>query len=225
MSKRGEGASGKAGPTPADKSPSRAAGAEATGRRAARRAEIARRKGKAPGRIGWFSRKRPVLRFVLVFGVCMGVYYGVATTKYVENTVFPAYLRLNATACAGMLNWFGEKATSNGKTVVSPRFSMTIERGCDAIEPSALFVSAVLALPAVLWKRLLGMAAGTILLMVLNLVRTVSLFFIGIYFPKAFQVMHFDVWQALFIFLVVVLLVLWALWANGRQRAELPQPS
>ena len=225
MSKRRQGTSGRAGPSPAEESRSRAARDEETGRRAARREEIARRKGKAPRRTGWLSRKRPILRFVLVFAVCMGVYYGVAATKYVENTVFPAYLRLNAVACAGILNWFGEKATSSGRTVVSPRFSMTIETGCDAIEPSALFVSAVLALPAVLWKRLLGMVAGTILLMVLNLVRAVTLFYVGIYFPKAFEVMHYDVWQALFIFLAVVLWALWALWAHGRQRAELPQTS
>lgn len=150
----------------------------------------------------------------------MGLYYALTATSTAKNTVFPAYLRLNATACATILAWLGEEATASDTNVSSPQFTMRIARGCDAIEPSALFISAVVALPVAIWTRLLGIAAGTLVLMIVNLVRVVTLFFIGTRFPGAFDLMHFDVWQAVFIFLAVVLWVIWAIWAVGRDRKK-----
>ena len=57
--------------------------------------------------------------------------------------------------------------------------------------------------------------------MVLNLVRVISLFLVRIYSPKAFETMHLDVWQALFIFLAIVL---WAVWASRMSRKRMLQP-
>jgi len=99
-----------------------------------------------------------------------------------------------------------------------PGFSLSIERGCDAIHPSALFVAAVLASPVALWTKLPGCLAGTFVLMALNLLRIVSLFYAKIYWPRAFDVLHVEVWQALFILLAVLLWAAWAAWALRRPR-------
>ncbi len=56
-------------------------------------------------------------------------------------------------------------------------------------------------------------------LLLLNLVRIVSLFYIQIHFPRAFEVMHIEVWQVLFIFLAIALWALWAWWAVRRGAA------
>lgn len=92
--------------------------------------------------------------------------------------------------------------------------------GCDAVEPSALFVSAVLASPVPLLSRLSAAAIGTIVLMLLNLIRVVSLFLVRVYYPQAFDTMHLDVWQALFIFLAIVF---WAMWASRVSRQRVVQ--
>ena len=89
--------------------------------------------------------------------------------------------------------------------------SIHIERGCDAVEPSALFVAAVMASPVPFLSRLSAAVGGTLILMLINLVRVISLFLIRVYAPGAFKIMHLDVWQALFIFLAIAL---WALWAS-----------
>ena len=57
-------------------------------------------------------------------------------------------------------------------------------------------------------------------LAVLNLIRIVTLFLIGVYFRKFFHMMHIDVWQALFILLTISLWFLWAWWATGAKRPE-----
>ena len=102
---------------------------------------------------------------------------------------------------------------------------MGIVRGCDAVEAIALYVCAVLAFPLPFPKKLIGMTVGALLLSVLNLVRVVSLFLIGVYSHRIFNLMHIDVWQALFIFFAVLLWILWLLWATRHQLAMQPVSS
>lgn len=95
--------------------------------------------------------------------------------------------------------------------------AIEIERGCDAIEPSALLASAVMASPVPFVSRLLAVGAGTALLMLLNLVRIISLYLFQVHYPAAFETMHLDVWQALFIILAIVL---WGMWASRAVRRK-----
>jgi len=105
----------------------------------------------------------------------------------------------------------------SGTSISSPAFSVTVDPGCDGIEPIALFVCAVLAFPARFVRKIPGIIAGTLLLAALNFVRVVSLFLIGVYFPRAFAAAHLEVWQAMFILFAVVFWILWLLWATQSQ--------
>ena len=185
------------------------------------------RAGRAGGRgptglRKWVEANRRDLRFLLVFGLCMGLYYVSTLTSPVKEGFFPAYLRLNAGASAAVLRAFGQEAAARDQSIISPSGpSIELERGCDAVEPSALFVSAVLASPVPLVARLSAALAGTFLLMMLNLLRIISLFLVRMYWPEAFDTMHLDVWQALFIFLAILL---WAMWASHMARKRTVQP-
>jgi len=108
-----------------------------------------------------------------------------------------------------LLRLLGQDATVLGRSIDSPRASMSIERGCDAIHPSALFLAAILAFPASLRKKVVGAVAGVALLLAINLLRIISLFYIRVHFPAAFEIMHVEVWQALFIFLALLCWIVW----------------
>ena len=116
-----------------------------------------------------------------------------------------------------MLSVLGHDITVTGTSISSPRFSVQIVRGCDAVEAIALYVCAVLAFPLPFLKKLPGLIIGALLLLVVNLVRIVSLFLIGVYSPEIFTLTHLDVWQALFIFFAVLLWILWLIWATRSQ--------
>ncbi len=178
-----------------------------------------RRRAKSEQGLSWYQSKRPVLRFVVLFGVFMGLFYACTIIPFAEERAWPAYLRANAQASAGILRVLGEQATTSGESISSPRGSLRIARGCDAVQPAALFVAAVLASPVSTWAKLPGMIIGTASLILLNLVRIVSLFYIQIHFPRAFEVMHIEVWQALFIFLAIAFWAWWAWWAVRRGAA------
>ena len=177
-----------------------------------RRAERSRGGGSAEGN----RSRRPVLRFMTLFVVFVGVFYAVNLTPVFERHVWPWYLRVNARVSGNILCGLGEPVTVAGRRISSVRGGLSIERGCDALQPSALFIAAVLAFPASMRARLPGLLIGTLVLMVLNLVRIVSLYYVQVYWPGAFEIMHVEIWQALFIFLALLFWVFWARWATRR---------
>lgn len=164
----------------------------------------------------WFATKRPVLGFVLLFAVLMGAFYACTFLPALNKHAFPWLLRANASVSTSILTIFGEDARANGTAISSPRASISIAHGCDAIEPTALFVAAVLAFPVPLLTKVPGVLLGTLLLLSINLVRIISLFYTRIHFPKAFEIMHVDVWQPAFILLALLFWVLWAWWATQK---------
>ncbi len=110
----------------------------------------------------------------------------------------------------GAANHTEDSVTVNGQSISGRRASLLIERGCDAIEPSALFVAGVLAFPAAFMSKIPGMLLGTVCLMVLNIFRIISLFYVRRFWPQVFEVMHIDVWQSLFVLIAILFWILWA---------------
>jgi exosortase H (IPTLxxWG-CTERM-specific) len=163
--------------------------------------------------VAWFRTKNSVLRFVVVFGLLLGLFYASVPSSSFHNSVSAPYLRFSARMASPVCNWFGQHTSAIGTTISSARFSLSIGPGCDAIEPSALFVAAVLAFPAPFHRKIPGILAGTVVLAVVNLIRIVSLFLVGVYFSKAFDWMHVEVWQPIFILLAIVLWAFWIQWA------------
>jgi len=171
----------------------------------------------------WVGSKKPVFVFVGLFVVLMGAFYAITFIPYVNKNVMDTLQEGNTRASAVVLNIFGERAeaiapdnnpNSARTTLRSPRNSVNIAHGCDAIEPIALFVAAVIAFPAPWRTKLPGLLIGTLVLTALNIVRIISLFYVGIWKPTWFNLMHEDVWQPAFIVLSLFFWVVWALWAT-----------
>ncbi|MGD2109139.1 MAG: archaeosortase/exosortase family protein [Phycisphaerae bacterium] len=167
------------------------------------------------GRDSWLAGKRPVLRFVAVLAAATIAFNAIFYLWFSRLPLFEGYLALNAKASAVILNLFGDNVTINGTSVRSDRFAMDIHLGCDGIQASAFFVFAVLASPlrTSLRARLGPAVLGTILLLAMNLVRILTLYWTGVHYRSAFEVMHVEVWQAAFIFLPLLLWLLWVRWA------------
>lgn len=157
---------------------------------------------------GWMQ-KRPVLFFVLGFCVLMILFYTFWLSDFFELNIHPKIVSANASISSFFLNLLGQQTLASNQVVVSPRFSISVSRGCDAIEAMALFGAAMLAFPFKWTKKLTGLFIGIIVLFVLNLVRIISLFLTGVYAPRAFEIMHVEVWQVVFIFIALALWIFW----------------
>ena len=106
-----------------------------------------------------------------------------------------------------------------GDTIASDRFTMQIIRGCDATEPIALLAFAIVVSPAGGGTKWLGVLAGTLALLGVNVIRLVSLFLIGTYAPSLFQPMHEEVWQGVLIVATIATWVAWLSWVRRSGRA------
>jgi exosortase/archaeosortase family protein len=168
----------------------------------------------APRRFDWFYGKKPVFQFVGWFALLMGVFYAITFLPVLNKMALPALQKTNAKVSTAVLNVFGEEATNHATNISSRRYSINIAHGCDAIEPAALFVAAVLAFPASFAAKVPALFIGTALLLIINLVRIISLYYTGVFWPAAFETMHVDVWQPAFIVLSLFFWVSWALWAT-----------
>lgn len=159
-------------------------------------------------RSGWL-KKRPVLLFLLAFAVLMILFYALWLSSFFDKYVQTPIVTVNAIISNFILNLFGQNTCSSEGMIFSPYFSISVNRGCDAIEAMALYASALLAFPAQWKNKLLGFFAGLAILFLLNIIRIVSLFLTGIYYPKAFEFMHVEAWQVIFIFAALGLWLLW----------------
>src|SRR5213592_3874293 len=85
----------------------------------------------APPAAPTFAR-RSIIRFVTIFAVCVAAYYALSGAALFRESLFPAYLRLNARITAACLRGLGQSVKADDTCVFSPRFFLTVERGCDA---------------------------------------------------------------------------------------------
>ena len=185
--------------------------------------------GRTPGNRALSSPpiggRRPILRFVLLFALFVGISYLISATALFQHRIFPVYLEWNASISSAVLRALGQETSANKSSISSSRFMIEVARGCDAVEPTALFVAAVLASPIALRLKLPGLVMGVLCLAVLNLVRIVTLFLVGVYWPAAFHVFHVDIWQGVFILLAVVLWIAWAKRALRRTANRASRPA
>ena len=169
--------------------------------------------------MGWFDSKRGVFRFVGLFAGILCGFYAACATDFVRTVVYPAYLRLGAKCAGGIIGLFEDGVIVAGQSIVSPRYQLMIERGCDALEPSVLLIAGICAYPSSIRAMLVGTTLGTLCLSIVNIARIVSLYYIGVYWPRAFRVMHVDMWQAAFVLIVIVL---WIVWVARQERGLTP---
>ena len=73
------------------------------------------------------------------------------------------------------------------------------------------WTAAMVAFPAPWKHRLAGLAAGIVAVQALNVVRVISLFYLGQWNLDVFEWAHLYVWQAL---IMLDVLVVWLLWVR-----------
>jgi len=154
---------------------------------------------------------RPDARFLIVFLTILGSSFTIIALNPVNDAIVVPYTAYVARASGAALRVLGEPAAVTGCVVSSPRFAVTIYNGCNALITSLIFIAGVLAFPARWTAKLVGVVGGLVVIQILNLIRILSLFYIGIYLPNYFNNAHIYIWQSL---IIVAGVALWVVWAH-----------
>lgn len=161
--------------------------------------------------------REPWLRFALLFGFFAVVSEIAYYALVLDSRWFESYLKVLAMISGWVLGLFGTEVRIFGTGITGSDFAIAVAQGCDAIQVCSLLAAAVLAFP-VAWKaRFRGLVIGVALLQALNILRIVTLYWIGVFFPDVFEYAHEVIWPGT---LIVVTVVTWILWV----RFETPPP-
>lgn len=156
------------------------------------------------------SPNRQSVYFLVRFLGLLVVFYFVVASHPVNDAVIVPFTAAVARVSAAILVAIGEKVSVAGTEIRSSLFSVNIENGCNGVETALLFGSAVLAFPVPWRRRLVGLLAGFAAIQVINLVRVVSLFWIGAHKPALFSSSHTVLWQSIVVLCGVLLFLVWA---------------
>ena len=117
-------------------------------------------------------------------------------------------------ALVGVSHWLilacGGHATHEAAILRAPSgFGVEMRDGCNAVNVTILLWSAVLAFPAGWKRKALGIMAGSLIIQVLNIVRFISLFYLGQYSMTWFDFAHAYLWESLLVLDTMVVFWLW----------------
>ena len=148
--------------------------------------------------------------FVAKFLAILIASYLLLSWAPVDRGVIEPFTAGIADASAVVLRALGQPITRTGTALVGGGgCAVNIRNGCNGVEASMFLVAAMLAFPAV-WKwRLLGVAAGLVMIQILNLARVVTLYLLQCHKPDLFHTFHVAIWPAVIGGATIGLFYLW----------------
>ena len=166
-----------------------------------------------------------MVRFFILFVVFLVALFAAELTPPVQSAVVIPWTGALAHLSAGLIAFFDSQVAAHGRIIHSTAngFAVSIEAGCNGIEAAIVLIAAMLAFPAPWKHRVIGILAGLFAVQALNIVRVISLFYLGQWSVKAFEWAHLYLWQAL---IMLDVLVVWLIWIRTLPTSRmLPPPA
>jgi len=154
-----------------------------------------------------------VIRFFLLFVVLQAALFGIELTPWVQQYFVEPWTNALAAISMWIVSGVDPNVAAAGKIIRSNAngFAVSIEAGCNGIEATIVLVAAICAFPAGWRQKLAGLACGIAAVQGLNIVRVISLFYLGQWDMRIFEWAHLYLWQAL---IMLDVLVVWLVWVR-----------
>jgi exosortase H (IPTLxxWG-CTERM-specific) len=116
-----------------------------------------------------------------------------------------------ASISAWLIQAAGGACLQHAATLSNPDrgFAIEVRDGCNGINVVILLWAAILAYPSNLKWKLIGLAGGLAAIQFLNLLRLISLFYLGQYSFSIFEFAHLYLWEMLIIIDAMAVFGLW----------------
>ena len=157
------------------------------------------------------GRPLSMLRFFIIFLVIQGALFTAELTRPVQQAIVIPFTQSIASLSAWLVQHFDDGVIAYGNVIrdQDSGFAVAIEAGCNGVEASIVLVAAMLAMPAP-WKlKRIGIASGFTAIQVMNLLRIITLFYLGQWNKTAFDWAHLYIWQALIMLDVLIVFLIW----------------
>ena len=157
-------------------------------------------------------------RFITVFLVVLLTLFTLEMLMPVQQHVIVPFTSLLAKTSAALVVPFDNSVAAYGKVLQfrDSGFAVSIEAGCNGVEATIVLIAAVLAFPATWRQRLAAIGLGFIAIQSLNLVRIISLFYLGNWNLEFFTWVHLYLWPALIMLDVLIFFLLYLNYLSRR---------
>ncbi len=152
-----------------------------------------------------------MVRFFVTFLLLLALLFGLELTPWVQRWFVIPWTNALAQFSTWLVTLFDANVVATGKVMRSTAngFAVSIEAGCNGVEATIVLIAAILAFPASWPRKLAGLAAGIAAVQGLNVVRVISLFYLGQWSFQVFEWAHLYLWQALIMLDVLVVFLIW----------------
>lgn len=142
------------------------------------------------------------------------------------SVIMPLTNMLAQVSGALMTMWDGDVMTY-GRVIQSKAsgFGVSIEAGCNGVEAAIILIAGIVAFPAPWRYKAAGIVIGIAAVQGANLLRIISLYYLGKWNTAVFDFAHLYLWQAL---IMLDVLIVWLLWTRAVSRESMrntPPPS
>ena len=161
-----------------------------------------------------------VSRFILTFLLVLIGLFTVEMQIPVQKNLIEPFTGILASISAGIILPFDDSVTSYGKILQfrDNSFAVSIEAGCNGVEASIVLIAAIMAFPASWRARMLAIGLGFLTVQVLNIVRIISLFYLGRWNLEVFSWIHLYLWPALIMLDVLIVFVVYLRYLPTREQ-------
>jgi len=168
-------------------------------------------------------------RFFILFIVFLLALLFLNISNWGQQHLVLPFTAVLADISVGLIQLFDDNVAASGKIIrsLSNGFAVSIEPGCNGVEAVIILFAAIFAFPAPMKHKAIGFTIGFFAIQLLNLVRIISLFYLGQWSRTAFEWFHLYLWQAL---IILDALVVWLIWLrylpkNPQQPPQTPAPA
>ena len=160
-----------------------------------------------------------MIRFFILFTVLLIGLFTLEILQPAEQYVILPFTAFIADISVWIVKFFDQDVIAYGNVIrdTTSGFGVRIERGCNGVEALIILFAAIFAFPAPIKNKLIGFVIGFFAIQGLNLVRIVSLFYLGQWNEVAFEWFHLYLWQAL---IILDALVVWLIWLRHLPQAK-----
>jgi exosortase H (IPTLxxWG-CTERM-specific) len=157
-----------------------------------------------------------VFKFLSIFVACLTTLFTIELLNPVQAAVIQPFTTFLAWIAASVILPFDDTVISSGRVLRDSvsGFAVSIEAGCNGVEASIVLIAGVLAFPATWGQRLAAITLGFTAIQVLNVLRIVSLFYLGQWNLEIFEWTHLYFWPVLIMLDVLLVFAFYLRWLS-----------
>ena len=159
-------------------------------------------------------------RFIVIFSLVLGLLFTLEMLPPVQEHLIVPFTGILTSISAAIILPFDSSVVSYGKVLQfqDSGFAVSIEAGCNGVEATIVLIAAVIAFPANWPSRLLAVGLGFLAIQAMNILRIISLLYLGNWNMTFFSWVHLYLWPALIMLDVLVVFIFYLRYLAGRAK-------